>query len=159
MIEPELREPSISRQCQLLSLSRSSFYYAPVPISAEDLELMRQIDEQYLKTPTYGSRSMARHFRRQGRKVNRKRIQRLMRLMGIEAVYPKPHTSRPHPEHRIYPYLLRDLSIEHRQPGVGGRYHLRSHGPRLYVPGGGHGLAQPQNPVLAALQYPGLGFL
>ena len=63
MIEPELREPSISRQCQLLSLSRSSFYYAPVPIRAEDLELMRRIDEQYLKTPTFGSRSMARHFR------------------------------------------------------------------------------------------------
>ena len=88
MIEPELHEPSISRQCQLFSLSRSSFYYAPVPITAEDLELMRLIDEQYLKTPTYGSRSMARHFWRQGRKVNRKRIQRLMRLMGIEAVYP-----------------------------------------------------------------------
>ena len=82
-------------------------------ISAEDLELMRLIDEQYLKTPSFGSRSMARHFWRQGRKVNRKRIQRLMRLMGIEAVYPKPHTSRPHPEHRIYPYLLRNLSIEH----------------------------------------------
>jgi putative transposase len=113
MVEPELPEPSISRQCQLLGLSRSTFYYAPVPISAEDLELMRLIDEQYLKTPTYGSRSMARHFRRQGRKVNRKRIQRLMRLMGIEAVYPKPHTSRPHPQHRIYPYLLRDLAIDH----------------------------------------------
>ena len=113
LIEPELREPSISRQCQLLSLNRSTFYYAPAPTKAEDLELMRQIDEQYLKTPFFGSRSMARHFRRQGRKVNRKRIQRLMRRMGIEAVYPKPHTSRPHPEHRIYPYLLRDLSVEH----------------------------------------------
>jgi putative transposase len=88
-------------------------YYAPVPISAEDLELMRLIDEQYLKTPTFGSRSMVRHFWRQGRKVNRKRIQRLMRRMGIEAVYPKPHTSRPHPEHRIYPYLLRDLTVDH----------------------------------------------
>jgi putative transposase len=113
LIEPELREPSISRQCQLLSLNRSTFYYAPMPAKAEDLELMRQIDEQYLKTPFYGSRSMARHFRRQGRKINRKRIQRLMRRMGIEAVYPKPHTSRPHPEHRIYPYLLRDLSVDH----------------------------------------------
>jgi putative transposase len=113
MVEPELPEPSISRQCQLLGLNRSTFYYAPVPISPEDLELMRLIDEQYLKTPTYGSRSMARHFRRQGRKVNRKRIQRLMRLMGIEAIYPKPHTSRPHPQHRIYPYLLRGLSIDH----------------------------------------------
>ena len=114
IIEPNLCEPSISRQCQLLSLSRSSFYYAPVPVSPEDLELMRQIDEQYLKTPFYGSRSMVRHFwRHQGRRVNRKRIQRLMRLMGIEAIYPKPHTSRPHPEHKIYPYLLRDLSIDH----------------------------------------------
>ncbi len=74
---------------------------------------MRLIDEQYLKTPTDGSRSIARHFRRQGRWVNRKRIQRLMRLMGIEAIYPQPHTSRPHPEHKIYPYLLRDLSIDH----------------------------------------------
>ncbi len=73
---------------------------------------MRLIDEQYMKTPFYGSRSMARHFRRQGRKVNRKHIQRLMRLMGIEAIYPKPHTSRPHPGHKIYPYLLRDLAIE-----------------------------------------------
>ena len=113
LIEPELREPSISRQCQLFSLGRSSFYYAPVPLSAEDLELMRLIDEQYLQTPTFGSRSMVRHFWRQGRKVNRKRIQRLMRLMGIEAVYPKPHTSRPHPEHRIHPYLLRNLTIDH----------------------------------------------
>ena len=113
MIDPDLREPSISRQCLLLGLSRSSFYYVPRPIDPEDLKLMRLIDEQYLKTPFYGSRSMARHFRRQGRKVNRKRIQRLMRLMGIEAVYPKPHTSRPHPEHRIYPYLLRDMSIDH----------------------------------------------
>ena len=113
LIEPELREPSISRQCQLLTLNRSTFYYAPAPTKAEDLALMRQIDEQYLKTPFYGSRSMARHFRRQGRTINRKRIQRLMRRMGIEAVYPKPHTSRRHPEHRIYPYLLRDLSVEH----------------------------------------------
>lgn len=112
MVETEIREPSISRQCQLLNLSRSTFYYTPRPVKPQDLELMRLIDEQYLKTPFYGSRSMARHFRRQGRKVNRKRIQRLMRLMGIEAVYPKPHTSRPHPDHRIYPYLLRDLPIE-----------------------------------------------
>jgi len=83
MIEPERLEPSISRQCRLLGISRSSFYYAPRPMDPEDLELMRLIDEQYVKTPFFGSRSMARHFRRQGRKVNRKRIRRLMRLMGI----------------------------------------------------------------------------
>jgi putative transposase len=113
MVEPETREPSISRQCQLLGLNRSSFYYQPRLVKPDDLELMRLIDEQYLKTPTYGSRSMARHFRRQGRRVNRKRIQRLMRLMGIEAIYPKPHTSRPFPEHKIYPYLLRNIEIDH----------------------------------------------
>jgi putative transposase len=92
-------------------LGRSSFYYEPCPINPEDLELMRLVDEQYLKTPTYGSRSMARHFRRQGRKVNRKRIQRLMRLMGIEALYPKPRTTQNNPEHRVFPYLLRDVAI------------------------------------------------
>jgi putative transposase len=158
MIEPELHEPSISRQCQLISLSRSSFYYAPVPISAEDLELMRLIDEQYLKTPTYGSRSMVRHFWRQGRKVNRKRIQRLMQIMGIEAVYPKPHTSRPHPQHRDLPLSAQRPERRSCQPGVGGRYHVRFHGPWVYVPCGSHGLAQPQDPLLACLQHPGSDF-
>jgi putative transposase len=74
---------------------------------------MRLIDEQYLKTPFYGSRSMTRHLRRLGYRLNRKHIQRLMRLMGLEAIYPKPKTSQPHPEHKIFPYLLRDLVIDH----------------------------------------------
>lgn len=73
---------------------------------------MRLMDEQYLKTPVWGSRSMRNHLRRLGYKINRKRVQRLMRLMGLEAIYPKPRTSRPHPDHKIYPYLLRDLSID-----------------------------------------------
>ena len=73
---------------------------------------MRLIDEQYLKTPCWGSRSMRNYLRRLGYKVNRKRIQRLMRIMGLEAIYPKPKTSRPHPEHKVYPYLLRNLSVE-----------------------------------------------
>jgi putative transposase len=114
MIEPS-QPLSISRQCEMMGVSRSSYYYQAKPIKPEDLELMRQIDEMYLKDPTSGSRSMKRQFKRQGQRVNRKRIQRLMRLMGIEAIYPKPHTSRPHPEHRIYPYLLRDLTID--RPG------------------------------------------
>jgi putative transposase len=114
MIVPDRREPSISRQCKLLGLSRSSLYYSLQPIDPEDLELMCLIDEQYLKTLFYGSRSMVRHFWwEQGRKFNRKRIQRLMQLMGIEAAHPKPHTSRPHPQHRAYPYLLRNLTIDH----------------------------------------------
>jgi putative transposase len=78
----------------------------------EDLNLMRLIDEQFLKTPTWGSRSMRNHLRRLGYKVNRKRIQRLMRIMGLEPIYPKPRTSRPHPDHKVYPYLLRDLTID-----------------------------------------------
>jgi len=159
MIEPEPHEPSISRQCQLLDVSRSSFYYEPQPIDPEELELMRLIDEQYLKTPFYGSRSMALHFRRQGRRVNRKRIQRLMRLMGIEAVYPKPHTSRPHPEYRIYPYLLRDLAIDHADHvwAADITYVPMSRGYMYLV--AVHGLVQPQSLVLAAVQYAGVRFL
>ena len=110
MIEPS-QQPSISRQCEMLGICRSSYYYRAKPIKPDDLKLMRQIDEMYLQDPTLGSRSISRQFKRQGQKVNRKRIQRLMRLMGLEAIYPKPRTSRPHPQHRVYPYLLRDLTI------------------------------------------------
>jgi len=112
MVDPRQPDLSISRQCRLLNIQRSSFYYRCKPIKAEDLELMRLIDEQYLKIPTWGSRSMRNYLRRLGYRINRKRVQRLMRLMGLEAIYPKPRTSRPHPEHKIYPYLLRDFNIE-----------------------------------------------
>jgi putative transposase len=95
-----------------LGVKRSSYYYSPKPIKPEDLELMRIIDELYLQNPSSGSRSLSRQLRRQGKKVNRKKVQRLMRLMGIEAVYPKPRTTRPHPQHKVYPYLLRDLTID-----------------------------------------------
>jgi putative transposase len=112
MIDPHNKKLSLLRQCKVLRLSRSSIYYKPRPINPEDLELMRLIDEQYMKTPNYGSRSMTSFLRRLGYRVNRKRIQRLMRLMGLEAIYPKPKTSRPHPDHRIYPYLLKGLTID-----------------------------------------------
>ena len=96
----------------MFNISRSSFYYQGKENRGEDLELMRLIDEQYLKTPAYGSRSMRNYLQRLGYKINRKRVQRLMRLMGLEAIYPKPKTSIPYPEHRIYPYLLRGLEID-----------------------------------------------
>ena len=112
MIEPDDKKLSISKQCRLLAVNRSTFYYVAKPIKAEDLELMRLIDEHYLNSPTAGSRTMRNYLRRQGYKINRKRVQRLMRLMGLEAIYPKPKTSRPHPQHKIYPYLLRDLTID-----------------------------------------------
>ena len=111
MIEPNHEQLSIRRQCALLGLNRASLYYQPVPESEENLHLMRLIDEQYLETPFYGSRRMAAWLAGQGYHVNRKRVQRLMRLMGIEAVYPRPHTSQRDGSHKVYPYLLRDLAI------------------------------------------------
>jgi putative transposase len=104
-------ELSVVRQCELLSLNRSSVYYRPVGESALNLELMRLIDQQYTVTPFYGSRRMAAWLQRQGYDVNRKRVQRLMRLMGIEALHPRPNTSRPNEEHKICPYLLQDVTI------------------------------------------------
>jgi putative transposase len=111
MIDPEQPELSVRRQCELLRVSRSGLYYEPVPTSPEELALMRRIDELHLKHPFYGSRKLSDVLRKEGREANRKRIQRLMRLIGIEAMAPKPRTSEPHPEHAVYPYLLRGLTI------------------------------------------------
>ena len=111
MIDSQYPDVSILRQCNMLKISRSTVYYKRKRVKKEDLELMRIIDKQYLKTPVYGSRSMRNYLRRLGYNINRKRVQRLMRLMGLEAIYPKPKTSKPHPENKIYPYLLRGLKI------------------------------------------------
>ena len=111
LIDPKHSTLSVARQCELVGMSRSSYYYAPAGESEENLRLMRLIDEQYLKTPFYGSRRMAAWLRLQGHRVNGKRIRRLMRLMGLEAVRPKPSTSRPVPEHHVYPYLLKGVAI------------------------------------------------
>jgi putative transposase len=111
MVVPEQRALSVRRQCELLGVSRSGLYYAPEPTSAEELALMRRIDEIHLEHPCYGSRLLSVTLRNEGRDANRKRVQRLMRQMGIESVAPKPKTSEPHPEHVVYPYLLRNLRI------------------------------------------------
>ena len=103
---------SLSRQCRLLSISRSSFYYVLKGESPENLALMRRIDELFLKYPFYGSRQMVRQLRRQGNCVGRHRVRRLMRLMGLEAIYQAPRTSAPHPAHRVYPYLLKGMAID-----------------------------------------------
>ena len=103
---------SISRQCALLGVSRATVYRRPRPVRAEDLRLMELIDRQYLARPYYGSRRMAAWLATQGHGVNRKRVQRLMRLMGLVAIYQRPNTSKPAPEHPKYPYLLSGLSIE-----------------------------------------------
>lgn len=102
---------SIVRQCELLDISRSGWYYEPREETALNLELMRIIDEQYMRTPFYGVRQMTAHLRRIGYTINEKRIRRLMRLMGLEAIYPKPDLSRPDKRHKIYPYLLRGVAI------------------------------------------------
>ena len=111
MIERANPKLSITRQCRLLSISRSSFYYAGKGESEANLALMRRIDELFMKYPFYGSRQMARHLQREGETVGRHRVRRLMRLMGLEAIYQAPRTSDPHPAHRIYPYLLRGMEI------------------------------------------------
>lgn len=103
---------SIRRQCELLGLNRSSFYYRPATESALNLELMRLLDEQYMRTPFYGWPRMTAYLRRCGYSVNPKRVRRLMRLMGIQAIYPQPKTTQPGgAEHKVYPYLLRNLTI------------------------------------------------
>jgi putative transposase len=112
MIDPDHPELSIVRQCELVSISRSGFYYQPAGETPLNLELMRLIDRQFLETPWYGSRQMARHLRREGYTVGRKRGRRLMATMGLEPLYQRPRTTVPHPEHQVYPYLLRELVIE-----------------------------------------------
>lgn len=103
---------SVRRQCDLLGVNRSSLYYQPAGESEENLRLMRLMDEQYTRAPFYGSRRMMEWLRTEGFQVNRKRVSRLMALMGIEAVYPKPKLSQPGEGHRIYPYLLEGLKVE-----------------------------------------------
>jgi putative transposase len=111
MIAPSRCDLSLGRQCELVSISRSSFYYTPRGESAENLALMRRIDELFLRYPFYGSRQMVRQLRREGIGVGRHRVRRLMRRMGLEAIYRAPKTSTPHPEHRVYPYLLRNVAV------------------------------------------------
>jgi len=153
MINPEHRRLSVTRQCELVGLGRSTWYYEPVPESAENLALKAAIDRIFTDQPYFGSRKIAETLRRQGHPVNRKRVQRLMREMGLEAIWQKPNTSKPHPEHRIYPYLLRGLPIVRPNlvwctdvtfiPMPKGFLYLVSH----------HGLVQPQGSGLAVVQH------
>ena len=113
MLEPDHASLSVRRQCELLGLPRSTAYYAPIPESAENLELMREIDAVYMDEPSYGSRTIAATLQSSGWVVNRKRVQRLMRLMNIAGVTPKRNLSKPSPGHRIFPYLLRNVAITH----------------------------------------------
>jgi putative transposase len=112
LVEVAHPELSIGRQCELLGLSRSSFYYEPAAETVENLILMKLIDRQYTAQPVYGSRRMTIWLQGQGYEVNRKRVQRLMRLMGLEAIYPKPNLSAKAAGHKVFPYLLRNVAID-----------------------------------------------
>jgi len=112
MIDHNCKKLSIRRQCELLGVNRSNLYYQPLPVSPETLDIMDRIDKQYTETPFYGVERMTAQLKRDGLITGHNRVRRLMRLMGLMAVYPKPNGSNRHPEHKIYPYLLRDVVVE-----------------------------------------------
>jgi putative transposase len=155
MIDRASRLP-ITRQCQMLDLSRSSVYYQLKPIPEEDLALMRRIDEIHLKRPFFGSRKIRDCLQREGYNLNRKKVQPLMQLMGISALYPKKRrTSLPEKGHKIYPYLLRDLPVVRpNQVWAADICYVPMARGFLYLVGH-HGLVQPQGALLAAFEYPG----
>ena len=112
MIQRDHPDLSISQQCKLVQLSRSAFYYTPVGIDTETLAMMKEIDRVFTKYPFFGSRQIAAYLRREGKVVGRHRVRRLMAKMGLEAIYKRPRTSQPHPQHPVYPYLLRKVQID-----------------------------------------------
>lgn len=150
---------SLRRQCELLAIGRSGLYYEAVGTSAEELALMRRIDEIHLKWPFYGARKLCEALGAEGTTVNRKRMKRIMRVMGLESVAPKPDTSEPHPEHPVFPHLLRNLSICRPESGLGRRHHVHSDCPRLLLLGGHHRLVQPPRARVAAVQHHGVELL
>lgn len=134
MVEPKNDLILVRRQCELLRLNRSSLYYRSKAPSEEDAILMRLLDEQYTKTPFYGYRKMTAQLQRLGYKVNHKRVRRLMSKLGLAAIYPKPSLSKPSKEHLVYPYLLRDISIEHSdQVWATDITYIRLHGGFVYL--------------------------
>ncbi|MEL6432654.1 MAG: IS3 family transposase [Pseudomonadota bacterium] len=112
MIQRDHPDLSISQQCKLVQLSRSAFYYTPVGIDTDTLTMMKEIDRVFTKYPFFGSRQIAAYLRREGTVVGRHRVRRLMAKMGLEAIYKRPRTSQPHPQHPVYPYLLRKMQID-----------------------------------------------
>ena len=156
-IEPGHKKIPICRQCELLELNRSSLYYKPSGETEYNEHLMRMIDEQYIKTPCYGIDKMTEWFCRQGHKVNHKRVRRLMRKMGLEAVYPrrKHNLSVPDKQHRIYPYLLRNVQID-RKDQV---WSSRSDVSRLDIFDGSNRLVQQVCVVVGNISNSGIRFL
>ena len=146
---------SFSRQCALLGVSRSSQYYRPKGESAENLALMRRMDELHMAYPFYGSRQLMRHLRREGVTAGRHRIRRLMRLMGMEATYRRPRTSVANPEHRVFPYLLRGLAISRADHVWCADITYVPVTQGFFLPGGRDGLGDPARALLAAVEHDG----
>ena len=111
-MEKDNEQLSIRRQCEIISLNRSSLYYERIGLSKEDQSILEEMDKIYLDFPIYGSRRMSRELKRRGFKVSRQKARTLMRILGVEAIYPRKRLSYPDKEHQIYPYLLRDVSID-----------------------------------------------
>ena len=146
---------SIRRQCELLGLNRSSYYLPPAVESEENLRLMRLIDEQFLKTPFYGSRRMTASLERSGETVNRKRVQRLMAVMGLEALFPRPRTTTAASDARVYPYLLRDRELTHVNEVWSSDITYVPMTAWVHVPDGGDRLVQPVRALVAAVEHAG----
>ena len=159
MIRKENTDLSLTRQCKLLKISRSSIYYTPVGFDPATLDLMHEIDRIFTKYPFFGSRQIAAYLPQSGFSAGRHRVRRLMSLMGLQAIYKGPNTSKKHPQHRIYPYLLRKLRNHAAQSGLVQRHYLHPRQERLSVSGGNHGLGDPQGVILAALKYAGCQLL
>jgi len=153
MIDKEHTLP-LTRQSQILELARSSLYYEAVPISARDLELMRLIDEIHLKHPFMGSRSIRDQLQDRGHQVGRQHVSTLMKKMGIAAMYRKPRLSKPHPDHKVYPYLLRHLDIS-RANQVWAADITYTDGEGILLPRGDNGLGKPEGPGMEVIQYSG----
>lgn len=151
-------ELSVTRQAQMLNLSRSSVYYLPRPVSPGDLALMRRIDELHLDYPFAGARMLRDLLGREGFAVGRLHISSLMKRMGIEAIYRRPNTSKPAPGQGLS-LPAAQAGSDPAQSGLGDGYYLYPHGPRLCLPDGGRGLVQPQGSGLAGIDQHGCELL
>ena len=152
MIRRNHPDLSISQQCKLVNLSRSAFYYTSIGIDAATLALMKQIDRVFTKYPFFGSRQIAAYLRRDGIVAGRHRIRRLMAKMGLEAIYKRPRTSQPHPQHPVYPYLLRKMVIDRpNQVWCADITFIPVKRGFLYLVD--HGLGNPQGSELALVEY------
>ena len=159
MIDSEHRSLSIARQCQLVSISRSGFYYQPSGESDLNLALMRLIDEQHMRTPFYGARQMVRYLRREGYVVSRKRVRRLMHKMSLCVIYQRPRTTVPALDHEVLSVPAPRPRDRPAEPGVVRGYNVHFHAARLSLPRCHHGLGEPQGAGLATVEYNRFGVL